>query len=102
MKKWILLGLIGFFIGFSIIRSLGPDYSGEIIEKNLQDEDRPLLVRVESGKKQDNTDAIWLRETKEVQFDQLRTGQHIKVWTTGYLVETKPPIASVKKMEVME
>ncbi|ARI79218.1 hypothetical protein HM131_13945 [Halobacillus mangrovi] len=26
----------------------------------------------------------------------------MKVWTTDYLVETKPPIASVKKMEVKE
>ncbi|WP_157130832.1 hypothetical protein [Halobacillus mangrovi] len=58
MKKWILLGLIAFFIGFSIIRSLGPDYTGEIIEKDLQDEDRQLLLRVESGKEQKSTDMI--------------------------------------------
>ncbi|KHE71013.1 hypothetical protein [Halobacillus sp. BBL2006] len=102
MNKWIFIALLIVSIGYFTIKSFGPDYTGEIIDKNLQDNGRHLLVRVEKAKGQGDIDSLWLKKNKEINNDQLKIGQHIKIWTADFLIETKPPIAYPEKLEAIK
>ncbi|WP_018931415.1 DUF3221 domain-containing protein [Gracilibacillus lacisalsi] len=101
MKKWILIVLIIITVGCSEEESYSntPDFMGVVV--SFEDNNQ-IQMNIKSGNITEDgyNDQILISVEDMTDLENLETGDVVKIWIEGQILDTQPPQAKLGKHEI--